>query len=233
MASYVRILVANAQNGPVGFGRLLVMYRLRRLEILATEQTLMLGVCERSDGEGKVRGIAGNNSRAWVSILPVSVSRLGFRARPFGLLHSGYICLGSTNLSVPPQQRDAFQGAFLKQRPLQTLLARYYPQLICIDLFSHQYRSPSGSCTTGGDTSPPAMMKSRPSQELARPSSTIFASMVTEYPTTLAKDIDPIDLLCFRYAVDRSYYMGISRRTCALQYNRLCASRWLLLLMLV
>ena len=174
-------------------------------------------MCERSDGEGKVCGIAGSNSRAWLSILPVSVSRLSFRVRPFGSLHSGYICLDSTDLSAPPQQRDAFQGAFLKQGPLQTLVARYYPQLICIDLFSHQYPSPSGSCTTGGDTSPPAMMKSRPSQELARPSSTIFASMVTEYPTTLAKDIDPIDLLCFRYAVDRSYYMGISRRTCALQ----------------
>ena len=85
MASYVRTLVTNARVVPFGSGDCLAMYRLKR-----SDQPLSkLDV--RSDNEAKVCGIAGNNGRAWFSILPVSASRLGFRARSFGSLHSSYI----------------------------------------------------------------------------------------------------------------------------------------------
>ena len=166
-------------------------------------------MCERSDSEGESLW---HSSKQQSSL----VSRLTFRVRLLGLLHSSNICLGSTDLLVPPQQKDAFQGAFLKQGPLQTLLARYYPQLLCIGLFSHQYRSPSGSCTTGGDFSTSDdEIKAEPGAR-----KTIFYCLrkhgdrISHYASQGYRSIDP---LCFRYAVDRPYYIGISRRTCALQ----------------
>jgi hypothetical protein len=124
--------------------------------------------------------------------------------------------------------RKMLQGAFLKQGPLQTLLAQYYPQSICIDLFSCQYRSPSGSCTTRDDTSPLTMMKSRPSQEIVRPSS-----------YHLREHGDPnIPLPQQRISINQPPLLqvrggsvilyGVSRDA-PVHSNRLCVSRWLLL----